>query len=201
MNNIWDRLSEGDDVTLFEQDYTDIVRPEFSRCREIMFRINQTPPSDPSLPVLWGDLLGLDGSLDASIRLLHPMQIDFGTRIHIAPNVLINHSFTAMSIGGITIDEGAFIGPCVTIVTDNHRLDDITILNCHPTRIGRGVWIGAGASVMPNVTVGDDSVIAGGAVVTKDVPAHTVVAGVPARVIREKRPSAHQQPPRGNEYT
>lgn len=184
--DIWDRLSRGDDVSLFEQDYTNIVRPEFVRCREIMFRINQAPPADPSLPALWGDLLGLGGPLDASISLLHPMQIDFGRRIHIAPKVLINHSFTAMSIGGITIDEGTFIGPGVTIVTDNHRLDDVTILNCHPTRIGRGVWIGAEASVMPDVTVGNDSVIAGGAVVTKDVPPHTVVAGVPARVIREK---------------
>ncbi|WP_128774212.1 DapH/DapD/GlmU-related protein [Actinomyces oricola] len=64
--------------------------------------------------------------------------------------------------------------------------DDVTILNCHPVSVGRGVWIGAGASIMPGVTVGDDAVIAGGAVVTKDVPAHAVVAGVPARVIREK---------------
>ncbi|WP_280516425.1 DapH/DapD/GlmU-related protein, partial [Actinomyces succiniciruminis] len=78
------------------------------------------------------------------------------------------------------------IGPNVTAVTDNHRLDDVTILNCHPIDIGRRVWIGAGASIMPGVTVGDDAVIAGGAVVTKDVPPRSVVAGVPARVIREK---------------
>lgn len=184
--DIWDRLSQGDDVSLFEQEYADIVRTEFARCRDLMFRINNTMPSDPLLPELWGDFLGLDGHLTASISLLHPMQIDFGRRIHIAPNVLINHSFTAMSIGGITIGEGTFIGPNVTIVTDNHRLDDITILSCHPTHIGRGVWIGAGACVMPHVTVGDESVIAGGAVVTKDVPLRAVVAGVPARVIREK---------------
>ena len=183
--SIWDRLSEGDDVSLFEQEYTDIVRVEFARCREVMFRINHTPPSDPSLPGLWADLLGLDGEPDPSIRLLAPAQIDFGRRMRIAPNVLINHSFTAMSIGGISSGEGTFIGPNVSIVTDNHRLDDVTVLNCHPVRIGRGVWIGVGACVMPGVTVGDDAVIAGGAVVTRDVPARAVVAGVPARIIRE----------------
>ncbi|WP_275669586.1 DapH/DapD/GlmU-related protein [Actinomyces procaprae] len=184
--DIWDRLRDGDDVDLFEQEYTDIVRVEFARCRDLMFDINLTRPSDPALPGMWGDLLGLDGPLDPSIRLIHPMQIDFGKRMHIAPNVLINHSFTAMLIGGISIGEGTFIGPSVTAVTDNHRLDDVTILNCHPIAIGRRVWIGAGASIMPGVTVGDDAVIAGGAVVTKDVPPRSVVAGVPARVIREK---------------
>lgn len=66
------------------------------------------------------------------------------------------------------------------------RDDDVTILNCRPVSVGRGVWIGAGVSIMPGVTVGDDAVIAGGAVVTKDVPAHAGVAGVPARVIREE---------------
>lgn len=185
--SIWDRLSDGDDVSLFEQDYSDIVRVEFSRCQDLMFRINHTPPTDPALPALWAELLGTEGELDPSIRLFSPTQIDFGRRMHIAPNVLINHSFTAMSIGGITIGEGTFIGPNVSIVTDNHRLDDITILNCHPVRIGCRVWIGVGASIMPGVSVGDDAVIAGGAVVTKDVPAGSIVAGVPAKIIREKK--------------
>ncbi len=183
--DIWDRLRDGDDVSLFEPEYTDIVRVEFARCREVMFDINHTRPSDPALPGLWADLLGLE-EIDPSIRILAPAQIDFGRRLHLAPGVFINHSFTVMSIGGISVGEGTFIGPNVTIVTDNHRLDDVTILNCHPVSVGRGVWIGAGASIMPGVTVGDDAVIAGGAVVTKDVPAHAVVAGVPARVIREK---------------
>jgi nodulation protein L len=186
MTDIWERLSTGADVSLFEQEYTDVVRVEFVRCRDVMFRINHTPPSAPELPELWGELLGLDGPLVDSVRLLNPMQIDFGKRMHIAENVLINHSFTAMSIGGIEIGEGTFIGPNVTVVTDNHRLDDVTVLNCRPVRIGRGVWIGACASVMPGVSIGDDSVVAGGAVVTKDVPAGAVVAGVPARTIRQK---------------
>lgn len=71
-------------------------------------------------------------------------------------------------------------------IWDRLRDDDVTILNCRPVSVGRGAWIGAGASIMPGVTVGDDAVIAGGAVVTKDVPTHAEVAGVPARAIREK---------------
>lgn len=126
--SIWERLGDGDDVSLFEPEYAEVVGAEFMRCRDVMFRINHTPPSDPSLSGLWAELLGVDGELDPSVRLLSPMQIDFGRRMRIAPNVFINHGFTAMSIGGITIEEGTFIGPNVSIVTDNHRLDDITIL-------------------------------------------------------------------------
>ena len=99
-------------------------------------------------------------------------------------NVFINHSFTAMSIGGIELGDNVQIGPHVTIVTDNHDLKNRYVLRCRGVRIGANAWIGAGATIMPGVTVGENAVIAGGAVVTKDVPANAIVGGNPARVIR-----------------
>ena len=77
------------------------------------------------------------------------------------------------------------IGPNVTIATDNHDLKDRMVLSCKPVVIKDNVWIGACVTIMPGVTIGENAVIGGGAVVTKDVPANTIAAGVPAKVIRE----------------
>ena len=92
---------------------------------------------------------------------------------------------TAMSIGRIEFGDNVQIGPHVTIVTDNHDLANRYVLKCRKVVIGNNVWIGAGVSIMPGVHVGDNAVIAGGAVVTKDVPVNTVVGGNPAKVIRQ----------------
>jgi acetyltransferase-like isoleucine patch superfamily enzyme len=89
-----------------------------------------------------------------------------------------------MSIGGLDIGDNTQIGPHVTIVTDNHDLVNRNILKCRPVKIGKNVWIGAEAKIMPGVTIGDNAVIAGGSVVTKDVPADAIAGGNPAKVIR-----------------
>jgi acetyltransferase-like isoleucine patch superfamily enzyme len=99
-------------------------------------------------------------------------------------HVFINHSFTAMSVGGIYLGDRVQIGPHVTIVTDNHDFANRNVLICKPVKIGNGVWIGANVTILPGVTVGENAVIAAGAVVTKDVPANSIVGGNPARVIR-----------------
>ena len=90
-----------------------------------------------------------------------------------------------MSIGGIEFGNNVQIGPHVTIVTDNHDLANRYVLKCRKVVIGNNVWIGAGVNIMPGVHIGDNAVIAGGAVVTRDVPANTVVGGNPAKVIKQ----------------
>ena len=100
-------------------------------------------------------------------------------------NVFINHSFTAMSIGGIEIGDNVQIGPHVTVVTDNHDLKNRYVLKCRKVVIGSNVWIGAGVSMRPGVHSGENAVIAGGAVVTKDGPPDAIVGGNPAKVIRK----------------
>ena len=96
-----------------------------------------------------------------------------------------------MAIGGIEIGNSVQIGPHVTIVTDNHDLKDRYVLRCRGVRIEDKVWIGAGATIMPGVTVGRNAVIAGGAVVTKDVPENAIVGGNPAKVIRYLQENRH----------
>lgn len=89
-----------------------------------------------------------------------------------------------MAIGGISIGDGTMIGPNVIIATDNHDLNNKMILKCKKVEIGNNVWIGAGVRILPGVRIGDNAVIGAGAVVTKDVEANTVVAGVPAKFIK-----------------
>ena len=89
--------------------------------------------------------------------------------------------------GGITIGNGSLIGMNVTIATLNHGLS-LEIRNTtypSPVVIGENVWIGSNATILPGVTIGDNSVVAAGAVVTKVVPENTVVAGVPAKVVKK----------------
>jgi len=92
-----------------------------------------------------------------------------------------------MDIGGIEIGDEVLIGPNVQLISSGHPVDPAgrrRTITGDPIVIGRNVWIGAGATVLHGVTVGEDAVIAAGAVVTRDVPARTLVAGVPARVVR-----------------
>lgn len=84
--------------------------------------------------------------------------------------VFVNHGLTCMSSGGITIEDDVMIGPEVALITANHDLKDTRILIFKPITIKKGAWLGARAMVMPGVTIGEGAIVAGGAVVTKDVP-------------------------------
>lgn len=122
-----------------------------------------------------------------TLNLVTPFYTDFGKNIRLGKNVFINNCCTFMDRGGITIGDNAFIGPQVCLITENHGLTPQMrrTLISKPIVLKNNVWIGAGATVLPGVTIGENSVVGAGAVVTKDVPANTVVAGNPARIIKK----------------
>lgn len=124
--------------------------------------------------------------IDASFRLFPPFTTDFGKNITIGKDVFINSGCHFQDQGGIVIGDGAFIGHNVVLATINHDLDPKNNRKNHyaPITIGKNVWIGANATVLPGVSIGDWAVIGAGAVVTKDVPAKSVMGGVPARIIK-----------------
>jgi len=126
-----------------------------------------------------------NGNLDETTYIMPPLHIDFACQMQIGKQVFINHSLTCMAAGGITIDDGVMIGPNVKIVTDNHDSQNRMVLRCKPVHICRNAWIGVGAIILPGVTIGENAIVAAGAVVTKDVPENTIVAGSPAKVVKQ----------------
>ncbi len=160
---------------------------DIQRAWEILGRLNALTPGDfEAMRALLGELTGQE--VDPSVRVLPPLHTDGGRNLRFGRNVFVNHGCTAMDLGGIDIGDDVMVGPNVQLISSGHPLDPATRrsqITTGPIRIGRGAWIAAGATILQGVTVGDDAVVAAGAVVTKDVPPRTLVAGVPARVIRE----------------
>lgn len=125
--------------------------------------------------------------IDESFTMFPPFYTDCGKNITLGVNVFINSSCRFQDQGGIFIGDDALIGHNVVLATLNHGFEPENRKNLYPAPIviGKNVWIGANATVVPGVTIGDNAIIAAGAVVTKDVPANTVAGGVPARIIKK----------------
>lgn len=123
---------------------------------------------------------------DESFLLFPPFYTDCGKNITVGKNVFINSGCCFQDQGGITIGDGALIGHQVVLATLNHDLNPERrkSMKAAPIVIGKNVWIGAHATVLAGVSIGDNAVIAAGAVVTKDVPPMTVVAGIPAKTVK-----------------
>ena len=125
-------------------------------------------------------------TVDASVTVFPPFYTELGKNLRLGKLVFINIGCSFQDTGGITIGDGTLIGHGSTLTTLNHRIDPARRADMLPSPIviGRNVWLGAGVTVVPGVTIGDGAIVGAGAVVTKDVAPDTIVAGVPARVVR-----------------
>ena len=146
--------------------------------------INGSYHTPEELRVLFARLTGQP--VDESFSLFPPFYTDCGKNIHIGKHVFINMGCKFQDQGGIFIGDGVLIGHNVVLTTLNHAMqpERRSDMLPAPIHIGKRVWIGSNATVLPGVTIGDGAVVAAGAVVTRYVPANTVVGGVPAKVIR-----------------
>ena len=124
--------------------------------------------------------------IDVSTTIFVPFHTNFGQHIQLGKNVFINHGCTFLDLGGIVIEDDVLIGPQVCVITENHPLNPTQrkSLDLKSVTIKRNAWIGANATILPGVTVGENSIVAAGAVVTKDVPPNTIVGGVPAKKLK-----------------
>jgi acetyltransferase-like isoleucine patch superfamily enzyme len=124
--------------------------------------------------------------IDKTFAMFPPFYTDCGKNISVGKNVFINSGCRFQDQGGITISDGVLIGHNVVLATLNHDINPKKRSSMQPAPIiiGKNVWIGANATVVPGVAIGDGAIIAAGAVVTKDVPANVIVGGVPAKIIK-----------------
>lgn len=155
-----------------------------NEARRITFRLNATYHSPEEVRDLLSELFGY--RVPKSFRVFPPFYADFGKNIVVGENVFINACCHFQDQGGIIIGEGCQIGHNVVFATLNHGFAPEERAYTYPAPIvlGKNVWIGSNSSILQGVTIGDNAIVAAGAVVTKDVAANTVVGGVPARFIK-----------------
>ena len=151
------------------------------RALKITAELNNSYHDPEEIRTILSELTGKE--VDSSFMMFPPFYTDCGMNIFIGRNVFINSGCHFQDQKGIFIGDGTLIGSQVVIATINHdlrpdhRCDNLP----SPVNIGRNVWIGSHATILPGVSIGDNAVVAAGAVVTKDVEANTIVAGVPAK--------------------
>ncbi len=180
--SIFDRLQAGEAVAYSDPQHFQISEAA-SRTTKILVDLNQTANVE-QVRTLWGEITGTP--LDPSTTIQIPVYVNIGKFTRIGKNVYINHLCSMLDMGTITIGDNVLIGPKVNILSEEHPVNpaDRKALMVRPVVIKNGAWIGAGATILPGVTVGENSVVAAGAVVNKDVPDNTVVGGIPAKFIK-----------------
>lgn len=124
--------------------------------------------------------------IDESVAVFTPLHINYGKNIKIGKNVFINFDCVFLDLGGITIEDGVQIAPKVSLLSEGHPINpaERSSLIVGHIHIKKNAWIGANATVLPGVTIGENAVVAAGAVVSKDVPDNAIVGGIPAKIIK-----------------
>ncbi|MGZ8553160.1 MAG: DapH/DapD/GlmU-related protein [Chitinophagaceae bacterium] len=180
--NIFDRMKAGELIRLDDPGYS-LVLEVVARTIKLSAELNTSINVDQIRERL-SEIICT--KLDSSTTVFVPFYTNFGQFIQIGKNVFINHACTFLDMGGITIEDDVLIGPKVNVITENHSLNpnDRKSLICKPIAIKRNAWIGAAATILPGVTIGENSVVAAGAVVNADVPPNVIVGGIPAKFIR-----------------
>jgi acetyltransferase-like isoleucine patch superfamily enzyme len=182
LRDIFERLEAGESILMDDPEYYKI-REAVNHAKQLIVELNTTTDANEIRAKL-GEITGT--TIDNSTTVFTPFYTNFGRFIRLGKNVFINHLCSFLDLGGITIEDEVMIGPRVNITSENHPADISMRKTLIPAKvvIKKNAWIGAGVTILPGITIGENAVVAAGAVVTKDVPANTVVAGVPAKIIK-----------------
>ncbi len=175
-------MRDGDPVSMTDPAYAEVgalIAETWKKCEEI----NNVPRSCWELHDVIVEKLGIP--LPKTSTIVQPLHIDVASGLEIGENVFINYNSSMMAAGGIIIEDNVQIGPNVMLVTTNHDFNHREIVIHKPITIKKGAWIGGRSLILPGVTVGENAVVAGGAVVTRNVEANTIVGGNPAKVIKK----------------
>ncbi len=180
--DIFDRLRNGETISPDDsQAYK--MRVAAYATKKLLVQMNSS--SDPAeIRDLLRQITGSE--IDESTAVFTPLHINYGKHTRIGKNVFINFACTFLDLGGITIEDNVLIAPKVSLLSEGHPASpwdrhSLTVGHIH---IKKNAWIGAGATILQGVTIGENAIVAAGAVVSKDVPDNTVVGGIPAKIIK-----------------
>ena len=147
---------------------------------ELVFKLNHTLPRSDEYNEIMNELF----DLGENSFVMAPVSGAAFDKIKIGDNVYINSNALLMARGGIVIEDDVMLAANVQLLSNNHDEYDRQVLTCKEIHIKKGAWIGAGASILPGVTVGKYAIIGAGAIVTRDVGDYEVAVGVPAKVVK-----------------
>ncbi len=157
---------------------------ERQRCRSVLQAFNTQPDEEQRLALLRQLLDGIG----SSSFIQPPFACDYGYNLSIGDDVFVNFNTVILDCAPVTIGDGTQMGPGVQLLAADHPREPQarrSLLElARPVSIGSNVWLGAAAVVLPGVSVGDDSIIGAGSVVTRDIPSGVVAVGAPCRVVR-----------------
>ena len=171
---------------LYDANYDPALIQQRQDCKEICFDFNHTRPKDMETKMrLIRKLFKKTGE---HFVIEQPFVCDYGYNISIGENFFANYNLVLLDPAPITFGDNVFVAPNCCFTTASHPLDvaqrNAGLETCQPIHVGDNVWIGANVTVLQGVTIGEGAVVAAGAVVNRDVSPHTLVGGVPAKLIK-----------------
>lgn len=180
--DIFERLRNGETISSTDKEAYKMMEASFET-KKLLIQMNNS--SDPAeIRNLLGQITASD--IDENVNVFTPLYINYGKNTKIGKNVFINFDCVFLDLGRITIDDNVQIAPKVSLLTEGHPLhpNDRHSLHVAAIHIKKNAWIGANATILQGVTIGENSIVAAGSVVSKDVPDNTVVGGIPAKVLK-----------------
>ncbi len=172
---------------LYDANYDPELSARLDWCKDQCFEYNAIRPSDWAAKT--AKLKSFIGSVGDGVRVMAPFYCDYGDNIVFGDRFYANHGLIILDEAKVVFGSDVFVGPNCGFHTAGHPLE-ASLRNkgleyARPITVGDSVWFGAGVQVMPGVRIGSNVVVAAGAVVTKDIPSNSLVAGVPARKIKD----------------
>ena len=184
--DIFERLKKGETILPNDPEAYKMREASYNTKKLLVQMNNATEPSE--IRDLLSQITGTE--IDESVAVFTPLYINYGKHTKIGKNVFINFDCTFLDLGGITIEDNVLIAPKVSLLSEGHptSIADRHSLIPKPIHIKKNAWIGANATILQGVTIGENAVVAAGSVVSQDVPDNAIVGGIPAKFIKNINP-------------
>jgi len=180
--DVFERLKNGETIHADDSQGFKMREASYSTKKLLVQMNNSANPSE--VRSLLSQITGSE--IDESVGVFTPLYINYGKHTKIGRNVFINFNCTILDLGGITIDDDVLIAPNVSLLSEGHPIspENRHSLIPKPIYIKKNAWIGAGATILQGVTIGENAIVSAGSVISKDVPDNTIVGGIPAKIIK-----------------